>query len=398
MPSRSLAPIALIVFVDVLGFTVVIPLLPFQAQALGASPMVIGLLLSTYALCGLFAAPALGRWSDRLGRKPVLLLSQAGSCAGFVLLALAPSLPWLFAARALDGITSGNVAVARAFIADVTPPRERSAAFGVIAAAFGFGFLVGPASAAFLSGVRADLPFWVAAGLSAASMVLTAIVLPSAVPAQPAPAVSGADLPTLRQPRVVARLAQLFGFLFAFSAFNAGFALFCERRFAWDGTAFGPREVGFLLAFSGGLALMGQLFALRRLTPRFGEPRIVKACLAAGVLAYAAIGGATALPALLAALGCLALANSLLRPCLLGVLSLEVPPHRQGAIFGLTQSLQSAAYLAGPLLAGSLIQGGWLGAWALACAAILAGALLLTRIAETGAPRSQAPTARDAGR
>lgn len=373
MKISPLFPITLIVFVDVLGFTVVIPLLPFYAQRFGATPLLIGALFSVYAVCSLVAAPLLGRWSDRHGRKRVLLLSQFGSLLGFLLLAAAPSLIWLFVGRALDGLTAGNVATARAYISDVTPPKDRAAAFGVIAAAFGFGFLVGPAGAGLLAQFGHRVPLWVAAGLSATSLLCTLFLLPARTPVRAAPpAECAAEVPRWWAARgVQIQLAQLFGFLLAFSMFTTGFAMFCERRLQWRGEAYGALEVGLVLAYVGLLGLVTQLGLLRSLVSRFGERRIVRGSLAAAALGYAGLALVDNLASLLLCLSLTAVANSATRPALLSLISQDVPATRQGAVFGVTQSLQSLAALVGPVVAGALIQLGYLPAWALVCAASL---------------------------
>ena len=376
MKNPALFPILLIVFVDVLGFAVVIPLLPFHAQALGATPATVGMLIATYAACALFAGPLLGRASDRWGRKPVLIVSQLGSLGGFVMLALAPSLTWLFLGRALDGCTAGNLLVARACISDVTPPKERSAAFGLIAAAFGFGYLVGPASAALLAGYGTHAPLWLAAALSATSLLSTLFLLPSR-----SPSVSLEPSATMRTlfaaPGVVPQLAQWFAFIATFGLFTSGFALFCERRMSWDGRPFGPVEVGYLLAWIGALGLFVQLFLLRRLIERIGETRLVSLALALAALGYAGLAVAQSVPVLLATLALSGIGSSLLRPALLGLLSQAVPMSRQGLMSGLTQSLQSLAMIVAPLTAGAMIHHGWLTGWALACATMLVLALRL---------------------
>lgn len=380
MKNPALLPITLIVFVDVLGFTVVIPLLPFYAEAFGASPLLIGALISLYALCALVAAPVLGRWSDRYGRKPVLLVSQCGSLLGFVALALAPSLVWVFLARALDGLTAGNIATARAYISDVTAPRDRSAAFGLIAAAFSFGYMVGPAGAGLLAQFGHQAPLWAAAALSASSILCTAWLLPSGQAAPAPPAEPAREL--LKIPGVRLRLVQLFGFLGAFSMFTAGFALFCERRLSWNGDAFGVTEVGMVLAYIGLLGLVTQLLLLRGLVRRWGEARLVRWSLVAATLAYAALSLTRSLPLLLASLGVLGVAHAVLRPSLLGLISLQVPATRQGAVFGITQSLQSLAMILGPLVAGALIHSGQLAGWALACSASLFAVIALPALLE----------------
>jgi MFS family permease len=377
----SLLPITLIVFIDVLGFTIVIPLLPFYAEHLGASPATVGALVSVYAVCSLVAAPFLGRWSDRYGRKPVLLVSQFGTLSGFVMLALAPSLAWVFAARALDGLTAGNIVTARAYISDVTPPKERTQAFGLIAAAFGFGYLIGPAGAGMLAHYGQTVPLWIAAGLSATSILATQFLLPPTTIAAPKnPSTEPSPLSFLVAPGVSARLWQMFAFLLAFSCFTSGFALFCERRLRWHGAPFGTAEVGWVLAYIGLLGLTLQLGLLRPLVARFGEARLVSGGFVAVGCGYAALGLAHSLPWLLLCLTFSGLANGLLRPCLLGLISLQVAPSRQGAVNGVTQSLQSIAMIAGPLISGGLIEIGWLAGWALACAALALIALILPRL------------------
>ncbi|HVW11057.1 MAG TPA: MFS transporter, partial [Bryobacteraceae bacterium] len=150
--NRSpLLPIFLIVLVDILGMTIILPLLPFYALHFGASDTVVGLLISTYALCQLVAGPVLGSWSDRIGRKPLLILSQLGTFIGFLILANAWTLWVIFLSRVIDGITAGNLSLAQAYIADVTEPQNRAKSFGVIGIAFGIGFLVGPGISGFLS-------------------------------------------------------------------------------------------------------------------------------------------------------------------------------------------------------------------------------------------------------
>lgn len=386
MTRPALLPIALIVFVDVLGYAAAIPLLPLYAERFGATPFEVGLLISSYGLCALVAAPLLGRCSDRWGRKPVLLLSQLGSLSGFVMLAWAPSLAWVFAARILDGATAANVLTARAYIADVTEPRQRSAAFGLIAAAFGFGYMIGPAGVGLLAQWGPRAPLWAAAALSATSLLCTLVLLPATRP-PPAPPGRTKSWDWLREPQLAARLWQLAGFLLAFSLFTSGIALFCERRLRWDGAAFGPAEVGWVLAYVGALSLAVQLLALRRLVQRYGEARLIRAALVLGAIGYAGLGLAHSLPVLLACLALTAIGNSLLRPSLQGLLSQLAPTDRQGQLSGLIQALQSLALVVAPLISGLLIGQGWLSGWALACACSLVFVLLQASRREASANR-----------
>ncbi|HZX95487.1 MAG TPA: MFS transporter, partial [Myxococcales bacterium] len=180
-----LLPIFLIVVVDVLGLTIMLPLLPFYAEHFGASPSVVGLLVSTYALCQLVAGPLLGQLSDRVGRKPVLMASQIGTFVGFLVLTWAPNLFVVFVARVIDGLTAGNLSIAQAYIADVTAPKERARAFAVIGIAFGIGFLIGPGASGYLTKHYGyHVPILCAAGLSLLSILGTTFLLP-AVPTHP---------------------------------------------------------------------------------------------------------------------------------------------------------------------------------------------------------------------
>jgi MFS family permease len=265
------------------------------------------------------------------------------------------------------------VATARAYIADVTPPRQRTAAFGIIAAAFSFGYLVGPFAAGMLAHYGRAAPLWAAAGISALSIVATLSLLPAS---KPLPR-STERLPMA--PALRLRLWQTFAFFTAFSGFTSGFALFCERRLTAAGKPYGTAEVALVLAYVGALALVMQLAVLPRLVRRLGEARLVLLGFSATAAAYAVLGFVHNLPLLLACLGFSAVGNSVLRPSLFGLSSMQIAPNRQGALSGLIQSLQSLAMLLGPLLAGVLIEFGWLHAWALSCSLILAAALLSLR-------------------
>lgn len=386
MMSRALWAIVPIVFVDVMGFAVVIPLLPFYAEYYGASPAVVGGLFSIYAFCSLLAAPFLGRWSDRYGRRRVLLISQAGTFVGFVILALAPSLTWLFVGRALDGFTAANIVTARAYISDVTPRQHRTRAFGLVSAAFGVGFMVGPGAAGILARHGFQWPLWLAAGLSLLSIIGTAVLLPRGAPAsleatpEDKAQVATAERPGmlhsarefLSNPALASRLWSFFGFLLGFSIFTGGFALFCERRVTWNGQPFGTAEVGWVLAYVGFLSLIVQLGVLHRLVRWLGEARLVVAAALVGVVAYLSMGTIHGVVVLIASITFVAGSSSVLRPAFLGLISMLAPHGRLGEVFGVSQVMQSAAQIAGPLIAGVLIEVGWENGWAVACAVPLA--------------------------
>lgn len=379
-----LLPIFLIVVVDVLGLTIILPLLPFYAERLGASPTVVGLLVSSYAACQLIAGPLLGQISDRMGRRPLLLVSQVGTFIGFLILAWAGSLWLVFLARIIDGLTAGNLSLAQAYISDVTRPEERAKSFGVIGVAFGIGFLIGPAISGFLSTFGYQFPIFAAAALSLTSILATYFLLPGVSPAPEStvqegpPAPAGRRLRVLdwgsyfhyfKRPALAGLLWQFFCFAFAFAIFISGFALFAERRYTWQGHAFGVKEVGYVFAYVGFLGIILQGGLIGRLVRRFGEEKLVAAGFVSATAGFALMGFTYRLPALLAASSIASFGTGVLRPALTSLITQHAGREEQGVILGLTQSLMSVAQIIGPVIAGFLIDRELLTTWALAGAA-----------------------------
>src|SRR5580704_8025839 len=223
-----------------------IPLLPFYAEKMGATPTEVGLLIRVYAVCQLISGPLLGRMSDVTGRKPLLIVSEVGTLIRFLILAFAPSLWVVFLARVIDGATAGNLSLAQAYISDVTKPEERAKSFGIIGIAFGMGFLIGPAISGFLAKFDYRDPIFAAAALSATSILATTFLLPSVKPGGEGAATGpgGKRISLLqwseygryyKQPVLSRLLWQFFTFTFSFALFTSGFALFTERRLTWHG-------------------------------------------------------------------------------------------------------------------------------------------------------------------
>jgi len=294
-----LLPIFLIVLVDILAFTLVIPLLAIYAEGLGATPLQAMLLVSVFALCQLVSGPLLGRISDRVGRKPMLIVSQVGTLVGLLVMGSATTLWLLFLGRILDGATAGNLSLAQAYIADNTLPEDRARSFAIIGIAFGLGFFLGPTMAGYLSQYGLHAPFHAAAALSLLSIVCTAALLPNqAAAARPdgdaGPAGArlaltdwGTYTQYFERPVLAGLLLQFFLFAVAFSTFTSGFALFAERTFRWNDQPFTPREIGYLFAYAGLLGILLQGGLIGRLVKRFGEPVLVTAgfiSMAAGYL------------------------------------------------------------------------------------------------------------------
>jgi len=378
-----LLPIFLIVLADILGLTIILPLLPFYAEKLGASPTAVGFLVSAYAFCQLLSGPFLGRWSDRIGRKPLLIVSQVGTFASRLLLAGAGTL-WL---------TAGNLVLAQAYISDVTEPENRTRSFAIIGISFGIGFLLGPAISGALSPLGLAVPILLSAALSAVSVLATIFLLPDTKPVvEPGPSGPAGRRLSLfawgeygkyfRRPGLSRLLVEFFCFVMAFAAFTGGLALFLERRLTWNGRPFQAREVGFVFAYAGFLGILVQSF-LGRLVRRFGEPWLVAAGFASMALGYGLLAGVYAIPLLLVAGFFSSFGAGVLRPSLTSLVTQAVARNEQGVVLGLNTSLQSVAQIIGPAIAGVLIDHTLLGAWALFCAACALVGLVVQRSAAT---------------
>jgi len=387
-----LLPIFLIVLVDVFALTLVIPLLAIYAEQFGATPFQATLLIAVFAVCQLVSGPVLGRTSDRIGRKPMLLVSQVGTLVGLLVMASATSLAMVFVGRVIDGCTAGNLSLAQAWIADHTKPEERAKSFALIGIAFGLGFFLGPSVTGYLAQYGLRAPIYAAAAMSATSILCTATLLrtvrPGAGSADDAGPAGrrlgvfewGAYARYFRQPVLGLLLAQFLAFSFSFATFTSGFALFAERTFTWHGRAWGPREVGYLFAYAGFLGIILQGGLIGRLVQRFGERPLSTTGFVAMSAAYLLLGlvdhvGPLVVVATLAAFG-----QGVLRPTLTSLVSRCARADEQGVVLGLTQSLGSVAQIAAPPLGGWLIGHALLSEWAfVASAAAAAGLALGTR-------------------
>lgn len=385
MFRSPLLPIFLIVCVDVLGLTIILPLLPFYAEKFGASPTTVGLLVSTYAACQLIGGPLLGRISDRTGRKPLLLVSQVGTFIGFLILAYSNALWLLFLSRTIDGLTAGNLSLAQAYISDVTEPENRAKSFALIGIAFGLGFLVGPGVSGYLSQYSYQLPIFAAAGLSFTSILATWFLLPTTVPHRDPNAPPSrfklfdwdAYLGFFRRPELARLLWQFTAFAFAFSTFMSGFPLFAERRYSWDGQPFGPKQVGYVYAFLGFLGIILQGGLIGRIVKKFGESIVVKAGFLTAAIGLVLLGFTYRVPMLLVVAAIVSAGTGVQRPALTSLITQKAAKSEVGVVLGLNQSLNSVCAIVAPFAAGLLINQGWLAAWAIMAAIVsLVGFLL----------------------
>jgi multidrug resistance protein len=342
------------VLIDLIGFGIVLPILPLWAEEFGASPVEIGIITASYAVMQLIFAPVLGRISDRRGRRPVILLSLVGTVIAFLMIGFAQGLLVIFIARVLQGIAGASYAAAQAYVADVTSPAERAHGMGLIGAAFGLGFLLGPAMGALFAAIDPRAPFFAAAALALANLLIAYRRLPESVRPGSAPAVRP-GLAVVRRALAGRRLAPLvwltFIANFAFIGMETTFALFGSERFGY-----GMVEMGLLFSYIGALAVLSQGFLVRRWVARSGEGRVLIIGLIATGAGLLLMAPARSLWLLLPALALLAVGSGLVFATTTALISLASGEGEQGTVLGLTASVGSAARIAGPLAGTVLFQ------------------------------------------
>lgn len=380
LKTPALAVLFATVFINLVGFGLVVPLLPFFAQSLKAEAWQITLMFSAYSLGQFFAEPFWGRLSDRIGRKPVLLMTLIANALGYLMLAFVPNIWLAIAVRLFTGLGAGNISTVQGYVADVTPPEQRAGRMGLIGAAFGLGFIVGPGLGGLLTQPQLgrlgyQLPIFLAAALAAVAAVGVVVFLresrAKADPAAPRPAFL-AGLKDVRDNAVVSRvLVVTLIYMAGFSAMESVFGLWSESRYQW-----GAREVGLSFMIVGIVSTLNQGFFAGRLARRFGESRV----LATGMLLFGTslvlqvLAPVAWFPATRLELGAITIAvvqgwiipivmaigacgMSLAMPNISAMISRASPPDRQGAMLGLNMASSSVARIFGPMIAGALFSG-----------------------------------------
>jgi DHA1 family tetracycline resistance protein-like MFS transporter len=358
--KRRLALLFLFVFVDVLGFSLILPLLPFYAQTFDATPTVVGLLLGANALTQLVGAPILGRLSDRYGRRPLLILSIAGTVVGFLLLGWANSLWMLFVSRIVDGFLGGNISLAQAYITDVTDEKNRARGLGLIGASFGLGFMFGPALGGRLSASgNYSLPAFAAAALATINLLGVIIWLPESLPTEK-------RIKRAQSPRSAFTMQALFEALcrpcvgpllitrllygLAFTTFQTVFALFVDKRLG-----LGATETGYLLTYVGVLIVAVQGGGIGLLTRRFSDKQLIFGSTVLLALSLLAWAFTPALWWLLVVLAPTALAGGVLNVASNSALTKSVYPEEVGGALGLASSWDSLVRVVAPIAGGFLL-------------------------------------------
>ncbi len=361
MNKKLLLSIFLVVFIDLLGFSLILPLLPYYAKSFNASDLQVGLLVASYAAAQLISAPILGRLSDQYGRRPLLLISVGGTFLSFILLAFSHSLTMLFVARILDGMTAGNLSIAQAYITDVTDEKSRGRGLGMIGAAFGLGFIIGPALGGALSTFGYAVPAFLAAGLSGFNLLLIGLWLPESLTPERREAIAHQAprktlsprslLQALRRPLVGPLLHTRFFFGLAFSLFQTIFALYSLYRFGLD-----SRQVGYVLSYVGLLSVLVQGVGIGKLTERFSDNTLI--FFSTALMAISLLGWALSpsIVVLLIILAPLSFSGGVLNTVINSAISKSVPPYEIGGMLGISASLESLTRVLAPSLGGLLLE------------------------------------------
>lgn len=359
MRKPSLLVIFLTVFIDLIGFGMIMPLLPLYSEQFGASGFMIGAIIASFSVMQFLFSPIWGRLSDRIGRRPILLISLAGETISYVIFAWASTLEgpkgmWLLlASRTFAGICGGNITVAQAYVADITPPKDRSARMALIGVAFGLGFIFGPVIGAFSAKFGTATPGWVAVALCGANLLLAVFILPESRQPTSEQTVYRPRFVqwyhTISHPQIGLLILLFFLATFCFACYETTLALLAHRTLNFD-----AEHVGYLFSFAGVITACIQGGLIKRLVAMLGERKLI-------VLSFFLMGvGLTLLPympslgLILGVLAILAVGTSINRPPIFGLISIQTSADEQGATLGVAQSVGSLARILGPLFAATL--------------------------------------------
>lgn len=374
-----LLPILGITFIDILGFSILIPLLPFYVQRFGATPFVIGVLFSTFAFCQLIAGPVWGNVSDRIGRKRVLIVSQIGATIGWTMLAFAPSLALVFVARIIEGLSGGNISVTQSYVADVVPPAQRARAYAYIGAAFSGGMIFGPAAGGYLAHAYGfAIPFLLAAGLQVLTLAVTIVFLPESRSKTDAKdAATFADVVVaLRNPDVAPVLWQKLVYSLGLYGWFAALTLVLQNRLGLH-----EDTVSYFFACFAVVSIVMQLFVVGRLTDRIGDRRANNIGLAVTIVSFSIVPFLHDFASAAAMLVCFALGLAINNATIAALVGEAAPENARGTIFGVASSLENASGAIMPPISTGVLSAYGAGATA-AISAILTLAALIMGIAQ----------------
>jgi len=382
------------VLIDLIGFGIIIPILPYYAQRLGAGGLGLGALLGAFSAMQFVATTFLGRTSDRVGRRPILLATMLINALGYVLFAAAHSYPILFIARVVSGFAGGNISAAQAYIADITTPVERSRGMGIIGAAFGLGFIIGPAVgglSAYYLGPSA--PGLVAAGLSVVNFVSAYLILPESLKAEHRTERDLGDFShigdAIQTPRLAPLMLAWLVAPFAFSGYTVALPLWAGVTLGWR-----ERQLGWFFTVIGATAAVVQGYAFGKLARRFGDRALLIFGGFGMALAIAVIPALHSSAALYAWTAVLAFSNSIFGPAATGLVSVFADPSEQGTVLGAAQALAALGRLLGPLTLGRVYDASHPAAFLVAGAVMALGGLVCLRVPQVGEGETARETAR----
>lgn len=352
--KNVLTTLFFIVFADMLGFGLIIPLLPYYAKHFGASDILIGILSMTYPLAQIFASPLIGRFSDKYGRKIALLLSVGGTFLSLIVLGLAKSLGPIFISRLIDGLTGGNITVAQSYIGDFTDEKSRSKSFGLIGAAFGLGFILGPAFGGFLSRWGFAVPAFFAAALSFINLINIVLFLPDSKPAdnyKEVPYTFEELKRTFSEPKLLSLLFTKLFYSLGFTTFESSFALFAMRKLELD-----LSKTSLLLAYVGIVIVFTQGFLLGKITKKFDDHTIISYLMPISIVLLALYSFSSNIPGLILLLTPLSISSALMGVSITALTTKSVTKDKLGGTLGIFGSVDSLTRIIGPFLGAVIIQ------------------------------------------
>jgi len=355
--KKEYLTIFLIMVTEVLGFSLILPFLPFYVQNLGGTPLTVGLILTTFSLLQFVSAPIMGKLSDTFGRKPLLMISQFSTFISFVLLGFSKSIPMIFISRAVDGLLGSNAVIAQSYLSDISSKEDRSKAYGISGAAFGVGFLIGPAIGGSLAKISFSLPAFIAAGFSLTTIFMTKFLLKETVfnshkkrfelkeaikKINPLNIFANFKRPSLALPLLV-----FFAYIMAHTVYVSNFSLFGQAQFGIT-----VDTVGYILAWIGFVSVVLRGLLLNRIIDKFQERNITKFGFISNMSGLFVLSVAHTFPMLFLAVTLFSIGSGLLRPMLMANISRNADEKRQGETMGVASSLGSIAQIIGPIVGG----------------------------------------------
>lgn len=341
---------------EVLGFSLILPFLPYYAQEYGASPLTVGMMLTVFSLFQFISSPIMGRLSDSYGRRPLLILSQISTMLSFIVLGFANSLFLIFFSRIIDGMLGSNFTIAQAYLSDISTKKDRSKIFGISGAAFGVGFMIGPAIGGYLSQFSYSLPAFVAAGIAGLSIVLTYFFLPETVKKTKLKLseVKIIDINQFKRyfsnSKIFQKMQQFFLYILAHVTWTSSIAIYL--RITMD---LRVDYIGYLYAYIGLISIILRLKIIPWLVDRYEEVLLMKVAAVMIILSLLGIVMPLSIPLLLLLMTFFASGSGIIRPLMTGAISRAVSKKEQGAVLGVTNSLGSIAQIFGPMIGGALL-------------------------------------------